>query len=167
MMKQIALINLENISEQEAAGYKTRGAARAVVFDEAGLIALLHATKYDYFKLPGGGIEKDEDPVTAMKRECREEIGCDVEVTGELGMIVEYRKKFGLKQTSYCYIAKLVGKKGTPQLMEDEIEEGFQTVWLPLEDALNRVKESQRDVYEAQYMVARDTAFLEAALNHK
>jgi len=161
-MKQIKLINPEKVSKEEAATYRIREAARAIVYDEEQKIALLHATKYDYYKLPGGGIEKGEDPETAMKRECLEEIGCDVEVTGELGTIVEYRKKFNLKQTSYCYIGKLVGKKGVPNLMEDEAAEGFQTVWLTLEDALNKVRGSKREIYEAQYMVARDTAFLEA-----
>ncbi len=93
-MKQITLINLENVSTQEAEKFAVRTAARAIVFDENNNIALLHATKYDYFKLPGGGIEKGEDPESAMRRECLEEIGCNVEVTGELGTILEYRKRF-------------------------------------------------------------------------
>ena len=163
-MKLLTCINPEHATEQEFATYQVRQAARAVVFDTNGLVALLHATKFDYYKLPGGGIEAGEDPEMAMKRECVEEIGCVVEVTSELGMIVEYRKKYNLNQTSYCYIAKVVGAKGVPQLMEDEKEEGFQTVWLTLEEALKRVSKSARDIYEAQFMVARDSAFLEAAI---
>jgi 8-oxo-dGTP diphosphatase len=128
------------------------------------LVALLHATKYDYYKLPGGGIEKGESPEIAMKRECLEEIGCEVEIIKDLGTILEYRKKYMLRQRSYCYVAKLVGKKRTPNLMDDEIEEGFQTVWLTLDEAFKKVSGSSINVYEAQYMVARDTAFLEAAL---
>lgn len=161
-MNLITLINPENVSEAEAATYRVREAARAIVYDEDVKIAMLHATKYDYYKLPGGGIEKGESPEAAMKRECLEEIGCHVETTGELGMIVEYRKKFKIKQTSYCYMGKVVGEKGVPQLMEDEAEEGFETRWLMLAEALERVRGSKKEVYEARYMVARDTAFLEA-----
>ena len=163
-MKKIALINLENVSEQESSTYRIREAARAVVFDENEKVALLHATKNGYYKLPGGGIEKGEDISKALERECQEEIGCDIEVEKELGLIIEYRKKFNLKQTSYCYIAKLSGKKGTPHLMESEIEEGFETVWFPLEEAYRVVSQSKPTIYEGPYMVARDSAFLSAAI---
>jgi 8-oxo-dGTP pyrophosphatase MutT (NUDIX family) len=165
-MKQIILINPENVTDQEAEGYKVREASRAIVFDDNKLVALLHATKYDYYKLPGGGIEKGESPEVAVKRECLEEIGCEIEILEDLGTVLEYRKKYMLRQRSYCYIAKLVGKKGTPNLMDDEVEEGFQTVWLTLDEALEKVSGSSIKVYEAQYMVARDKAFLEAAVKN-
>ncbi len=161
-MNQLKLVNLENASEKELT--KQREAARAVVFDENNLIALLHATKNYYYKLPGGGIEKGEDIKMALERECREEIGCVVEILAEVGSVVEYRKKYGLRQISYCYIAKIVGEKQVPMLMQDEIDEGFETVWLPYDDALRRIKESSPTVYEGPYMVARDTALLEAAV---
>jgi 8-oxo-dGTP diphosphatase len=160
-MKQFQLINLENVSEHELTKY--REAARAIVFDENKLIALLHATKNFYYKLPGGGVEKGEDVKTALERECKEEIGCEVEVLGELGSIVEYRKKYGLKQISFCFIAKLVGEKQAPALTQDEIDEGFETVWLPYDEALKKVKESTPTIYEGPYMVTRDTVLLEAA----
>ena len=166
-MKQIAFINLENVSEIEASEYKVRNAARAIVFDNDGMVALLNATKEHYYKLPGGGIEKGEDNETALKRECNEEIGCDIKIIKELGSTLEYRKKYNLKQTSYCYIAKLVGEKGVPHLEQDEINEGFETVWLPLAEALKKVRESKPTVYEGSYMVSRDTALLEAAVKEK
>lgn len=161
-MKQLALINPENVTEQEAAVYRVRQATRAIVFDKDNFVALLHATKYNYYKLPGGGVEEGEDHITALKRECLEEIGCDIEVVEELGTVLEYRKMYGLRQTSYCYLARLVGNKGTPQLMQDEMEEGFQTVWLPIKDALKKVGDSSVEKYEAQFMTARDVAFLKA-----
>lgn len=160
-MKELALINPENVSTEEAQSYRTREAARAVVFDETNLVALLHATKNLYYKLPGGGLDENEDAVAALKRECLEEIGCDIEVTEELGLTIEYRRKYGLKQTSYCYVAKLVGRKGVPDLTDDEIAEGFQTVWLPLDEAIKAVAESTPIVYEGIYMNSRDKIILE------
>lgn len=162
-MKQIKLINIRNVSDDEADKYSTREAARAIVFDDKNFIALLHATKTHYYKLPGGGIEKGETKEEALKRECLEEIGCNVEIIKELGFTVEYRKEFDLKQISYCYIAKLVGEKGTPNLEKDEAEEGFKTVWVTLKDAMEKVKESEPTVVDGPYMVSRDLALLKAA----
>ena len=164
-MNQIALINIENVSSEESSDYKIRESSRAVIFDDDKNVALLHATKYHYYKLPGGGIEKGEDPVQALRRECLEEIGCDIEITKDLGTILEYRKKFNLKQISNCYVGCVVGDKGISQLTGDEIEEGFETVWLPIEESLEKVKNGKKEIYEAQYMIARDVIILEKVLS--
>jgi 8-oxo-dGTP pyrophosphatase MutT (NUDIX family) len=163
-MEILTLINIEGVSDEEAASYKAREAARAVVFDEKDQVALLHGTRDEYYKLPGGGIEAGEDRMAALARECLEEIGCRIEVIGDLGSIVEYRKKYSLKQTSYCYLSKLKGEKGQPRLEEGEIAEGFVTEWMPLNEALEAVARSRPDTYEGPYMVARDRFFLEAAV---
>ena len=124
-MKLLAVVNPENAVEEEISKFKLRQAARAVVFDRDGRVALLNVSKKNYHKLPGGGIEAGESVLDALKRECREEIGCEIEVMGEIGEIVEYLKMFNINQTSFCYMAKLVGEKGEPAFMPDEIEDGF------------------------------------------
>ena len=163
-MEQIAFINIENVSEEEVKDFWIRESARAIVFDSDNLVAMLHATKTFYYKLPGGGIEAGETNEIALRRECKEEIGCDVEIIKELGSTLEYRKKYKLKQISYCYIAKVKGEKGTPKLEKDEEAEGFETVWLPIEEALQKVIESKPTIYEGQYMNARDIALLKQAI---
>ncbi|MEK7644963.1 MAG: NUDIX domain-containing protein [Patescibacteria group bacterium] len=163
-MKQLAFINHENVSSEEVKTYRVRKAARAVVFDKDGNVALLHARKYDYYKLPGGGLDDDTDKIVALKRECREEIGCDVEVLAELGQTEEWRKFCTLHQISYCYVAKVVGEKGVPAFTDKEAEEDFKEVWFPYGEALRRLKGSKTELIEAMgYMVPRDIAILEAA----
>ncbi len=163
-MKELILLNPENVSEEEVKTYSTREAARAVVFDKENNIALLHAIKTDYYKLPGGGLDDDTNKVTALKRECREEIGCDVEVMGEIGLVNEWRRFCNLHQISYCYFAKVVGEKGIPDFTESEIAEGFEVVWLPYNEALDIIKRSKAEQIESkEYMVPRDIAILEAA----
>ena len=76
--------------------------------------------KLNYYKLPGGGVEEGEDLQIALKRECKEEIGCNVEIIREVGQINEYRKMFNIKQISFCFLAKVVGGKGEPELTEGE-----------------------------------------------
>jgi len=163
-MKNLKLINPENVSEEEVKSYSVREAGRAIVIDEGGKIALLHVTKKNYYKLAGGGIEEGEDKIIALKRECQEEVGCDVDVLNEIGFIVEYRKMFNLKQTSYCYLAKVKGEKGTPELTESEQKNGFENVWLSYDEALKALTENKATNNEGRdYIVPRDRAFLEEA----
>lgn len=110
-------------------GYSLREAARAVVTDAEGKIALLHVTRARYYKLPGGGIENDEEPTETLARELQEEIGCNVEVVEGLGTVQEFRYYWNMNQLSYCYLARVVGNKGTPDFTEQERSEGFEIVW--------------------------------------
>jgi len=163
-MKQLALINPEHVSDEEVKAYEVREAARVIVFDEQHNIALLHVVNDGYYKLPGGGIEENEDRLVALQRECKEEIGCEVEVTEEIGSITEYRKIFTLQQISYCYLARLKGEKGVPDFTQEETARGFVPVWLPYEKALEAISQSKATTQEGSlYIVPRDTTFLQAA----
>jgi 8-oxo-dGTP diphosphatase len=163
-MNTILFLNPENVSEADAAAFKRREAARAIVVDADGRIALLHATVYGYYKLPGGGVEDGESYEEALVRECKEEIGCDVVIDAEVGVIRELRNQIQLDQTSYCYLAHVVGEKGTPTLEPGEVAHGMQTVWVAFDEARALVATGgQHGVYEASFMIARDTAFIDAA----
>jgi len=160
-MIPIATINLENSTIEEASNYEKRKAVRAIIFDDNNLIAMIHATNDKYYKLPGGGIEDGENIFEALARECKEEIGCEIEVQERLGEVVEYRRSSNLNQTSFCYIARIIGEKGDPNLTESEISGGFKTIWLSIEEAINNLNQSHPSFIWAKYMVARDLALLE------
>jgi ADP-ribose pyrophosphatase YjhB (NUDIX family) len=141
--------------------YRELEAARAVVFDENNNVALLLSTKNHYHKLPGGGIEKGEDVKKALNREVMEETGCQIADIKELGMIEEYRNEDSLHQISYCFIAKLEGKKGKPELTQSEINEGFEPIWLSLDDAIKTLNnEEMNEFRRGKFMVTRDLLFL-------
>lgn len=163
-MKTLITLNPEKVSELELASYAIRYAVRAVVVDAEGLIALAYVSNENYFKIPGGGKEGDEDDITALKRECREEIGCEIEIIGEIGAIVEYRKIFSLNQTSYCYFAKVTGAKGRPDFTESEKADGFKQIWLPYKQAVKVATEAKAKTVEGSlYIVPRDSLFLKEA----
>lgn len=159
-MALLTTINPENISAEAANALDARDTARAIVYDADGNIALLHVTRLNYHKLPGGGVEESENTLTALQRECREELGCEIEVGDQVGEIIEYRGKFGLKQTSYCYTAKVAGAKGIPAFTDEEREKGFVIKWVPLEQAIQILETEKPDDYEGRFIVRRELVFL-------
>ncbi len=144
--------------------YEKRSASRAVLFDEKGLIPVLFVSKFSYHKLPGGGVEVGEDRVEALDREIKEETGCIAKIKGEVGEITEYRSEFNLFQVSYCYTGKVV-KKGTPEFEQGELDEGFELIWVTLDEAIKLLKDDKPTNYEGKFIQERDLAFLEEAKN--
>lgn len=167
-MKLLLTINPDGIDGNMADAFRRREAARAVILDTDENIALLAVTKSGYHKLPGGGIEEGEDTQLALARECMEEVGCKITVTGELGSVREVRAKYSFVQDSYAYLAKVDGEKGAPDFTESELERGFEIRWMQLNEALDLLSSEQTDDYDGQFIVVRDLAILkEAALRMK
>ncbi len=150
------------LSNPTPKNYRERIASRAIVFDKDKNIALPYVTKKNFHKLPGGGVEEGETITEALTRELLEEIGCSVNNVRELGIIEEYRNKFNLHQISYCFIADIVGEKGIPNLVGDEIVDGFEPVWMSVSDAIKTL-ESEINVedYEGKFIRLRDLTLLQ------
>ena len=80
-----------------------RNSARSIII-RGKKVAMIHSLKYDYYKFPGGGIEGNESPVSAMIRETREEAGLVVkpETVKEYGYVHRIQKSD--KVASECFI---------------------------------------------------------------
>lgn len=151
----------ENINSKD---FKERSAARAVVLNDKNQIALLKANTYGYHKLPGGGVESGENMQLALKRELLEEIGCAANIIADVGEVIEYRDKWGLKQTSHCYLAKQVGKQQAPSFTQSEIDEGFEIVWTDnIKSAIDLVEHDHPQNYDGLFIQRRDITLLRAA----
>lgn len=145
--------------------FRTRTAARAIVTDDDGKVALLYVGRHNYHKLPGGGVEGDEDIRQALERELLEEIGCRVEVNGEVGKVIEHLDQFEQIQTSYCFTAKLIGEKGEPDFTEDELLDQFSIVWVKdIHEAIKLLESDAPTYYQGKSINIRDLALLKAAV---
>ena len=73
-----------------------RNIARAIVYDESGLLYFVRAERDDDFgratliETAGGGVEEGEDLLCAVKRELREELGAEAEVICKIGVVSDY-----------------------------------------------------------------------------
>ena len=141
---------------------KKRSASRAVLFDDQNLVPILYVSKLKYHKLPGGGIKSGENKIEGLNREIMEETGCTIEITGEVGEVREYRSKWNLLQTSYCYTGKIISK-GSQSFTKKEKNNGFELIWLTLDEAINELKTDNSTNYEDKFIKERELAFLEEA----
>lgn len=141
--------------------FKTRRAVRAVVHDDAGKIALFHVANRGYHKLPGGGVEESEDDESALKRECREELGCIIEIEQPIGLIREYQESGELEQDSYCFVARAKEDSGQTSLTKEEASDGFTPLWVFLGDAMRLLQNDSPADSDSQSIVRRDIVFLE------
>jgi len=165
-MEIIHTVNPLHIPETEAIKFPKQEAARAVVFNEdKNKIAMQYATNDKYHKLPGGGLEEGEDIRRALERECEEELGYDVEIDGELGAIVEYRRyeNEGVQRVSYCFIARVVNEQRPLNLDAGEIRAGFVVEWMTIDDAISALEKEMKEVLthrNNQYILPRDLFIL-------
>ncbi|MBQ9319143.1 MAG: NUDIX domain-containing protein [Bacilli bacterium] len=150
-----------------------RMSARGIVIRNDGKIAIFHKLLKNEYKLPGGGIENDETPEDAFKREVLEETGCVVEIIEKLGLTEEYKYKTNFKQISNVFIGKVIEDTKKLSVTQKEKDEGAQLLWespqnalLLIQDSFNKVVASKYEsVYMTKFIVLRDQKILEYYLD--
>jgi len=112
-----------------------------VLSDDGGRVLLLRREIFILWDLPGGGIEKGEDPAEAAVRECREETGYHVEVDRPVG-IYRHQSVYGPgDQLTHVFRAHATG--GTPRHLGLEIT-GLR--WSPLAELPRGLQPLQRQM---------------------
>ena len=147
-----------------------RPSVRAIII-ENGKIAMVHSEKYNYYKLPGGGIEPGESKEEALVRETLEETGLRIipESIKEYGYVL--RKQKGKQedvfiQENYYYFCQVEKKVNDQSLKGYEAIENFQLEFVnPLEAIkINRnIDHGPKD----KNMVERDIRVLELLMKEK
>ncbi len=146
----------------ENESFQIRKAARAVLFNQEGKIAILHVSSKHYHKIPGGGIDDGENIQQALAREVKEETGCSVSVSEDVGVVIEYKNKQKKIQISYCYLAK-VDEEGECNYTEKEQSQGFRLLWMDFDEAIKVLENDKTGSYTGNFILARDLEFLKRA----
>ena len=118
---------------------KLRLGARGIVIREDGKIAIFNKSNKNEYKLPGGGLEGEEKPEEAFKREILEENGCEIEIIQTLGTTEEYKSLNNFKQISYVYVGKVLKDTKQVNVTEKEKDEGAKLLWETPENALELI----------------------------
>ena len=154
---------------------RIRLGARGIVLNDKGLIAILNKSAKHEFKLVGGGIEEDENPELAFKREVLEEAGCEVSIDYSLGAIREEKSQDNFIQNSYLFVAHVTKDTGELHLTQKEIDEGSRLLWMPLDEAIQTIKDSEdklqsskyESLYHTRFIVRRDYTILNYYKSHQ
>lgn len=147
---------------------KVRFGARGIVKREDGKIAIFFKKKKNEYKLPGGGIEKEETATQAFEREVLEEVGCEVKDVMLMGMIKELKSKENFQQISYVFSGVVSRDMGSVNMTQKEIDEGAIFVWFSPKEALDKITKCENelkasdydDVYRTKFMNYRDREIL-------
>lgn len=146
-----------------------RIASRGIVINKDGKIAFIHKQLKNEYKLPGGGVEQEENVETTFQREVLEETGCHIEIIEFLGTIEEERTQKNFKQLSYVYVAKVTEDTNQLHRTKQEEEEQLELIWMDLAEAIERITNcyqylkpsSYHDIYYTQFAVTRDKKTLQ------
>lgn len=119
-----------------------RNVVRAIIIENARLLALGRVKNGEkYWVFPGGGVDEGETNEIALARECKEELGLEVEVLERMFETVFLNKGFG-EQQEYFYECKILGGQlGTgdgEEYQENSHYQGtYEPVWIELSDLPN------------------------------
>ena len=146
---------------------KARKIVRAIVLDEQNRIALTKINNNDkfglrdYYELPGGGVQKGETLIEALRREMEEEIGCHIENIKEIGKVIDYYNLIQRENHNYFYLVKV--KDRVPSRLEpEEIERIEAIVWVRIDEAI-RLYEKMQNILVGKLVKQRELPILQRA----
>ena len=139
----------------------SRIACRWVMIDENGQIPMLFVSRENFYKLPGWWMEWDEDKIETLKREVKEEAGCEIEDIKEIWKVIE--KNSTWSQTSYCFIWKVVSK-GNAEYTSEEIYDWFALKWIKSDEALSFMRDVVPTTENGKRKQERESFILKKAI---
>jgi len=158
-MKLIAEITDKEILGTDGLSFaEPRYTARAIL-KHGDLYAVMYTGEFNFYSLPGGGVDAGEDIQSALQRELLEETGCTCDEITELGKVIENRAKADYTQCSYYFVAT-VKEIGTPEFTDAEKKHKTELQWHTLEKTIQLVNDFVPATYQQQFLKAREVAAL-------
>jgi len=143
---------------------KIRKAARTIILDESGKIAILEVKDGAYYKIPGDGIEEGESEQEAAIREAVEEGACDVEIIEKVGE-GDFADPIDQNCThhSICFLAKKIRDHKENYFTEEERVDSFKLLWVSFDDAIELFEQADTKDPYGWAMNSRDLNFIKKA----
>ena len=145
-----------------------REIVRAIVVDDAGTFYFVHAERDDDFgrsiliETSGGGVEPGEDFQDAIRRELREELGAEVTVLREIGLVSDYYNLIHRHNLNHYYLCRALSFHERA-LTEQEVHDyHLSTMKLSYEEALQEY-ERCRDSRLGRLIAQREMPVLREA----
>jgi 8-oxo-dGTP diphosphatase len=94
-----------------------------------------------FWAKPGGSIEYGEKAAASMKREVKEELDVEIEITG----LLPHTDHFVKKEKQHWIAINMVGriKKGTPKIMEPH--KCVELKWFPLDKLPRKISQATKE----------------------
>lgn len=117
--------------------YRRRPGAYAILLREGQILLTFQQAPEPEFQLPGGGIERGEDPIPALHREVLEETGWTISPPQYVGAYRRYvyMPEYDLQAEKFCtiWLARPATRRGPPT------ETGHSAHWMPARQALSLI----------------------------
>ena len=146
-----------------------RDSARSIIIRD-GRIAMIHSQKYDYYKFPGGGSNKNETPVEAMIRETREEAGLIVipESVKEYGYVHRIQRSDRdqsqcFVQDNYYYLCEVRDEKVPQKLDGYEAKESYTLEYVEPDTVIKKNRSAVNNPYNP-LMLEREALVIETLI---
>ena len=151
---------LEDVEIKEP---KKRMIVRGIIVDQSGAVAVFNKRVENDYRLPGGVIKDGESPEETFLKEIKREIGCEIEIIEDIGIVEEHIGQDDIIQETYVYVGRVL-EKGKIDYNNQEIDEFGKVMWVSPEEALKLINDFKKEIdnseieniYHNKFSVYRD-----------
>ncbi len=154
--------------------WSLRKTVKIIIQNKEGKIAMVTNPVHNFFLLPGGGIEGEENVLVAADRESREEALCSIIDPIIFGITEEFRARDQKRYETTGVFAHEGVPDTTDTRTEDEKKNNLTVVWLSPEEVEEKLasqetllKAGKVEFYNTAFNIARDHILFKTAREKK
>lgn len=154
--------------------WSPRKTVKIIIQNKEDKIAMVTNPIHNFFLLPGGGIDGDEDVFTSADRESREEALCSIINPVEFGVTEEWRARDKKHYETFGVFAHEGVADTTDTRTEDEKKNNLTVAWFSSEEAGKKLAEQEIllrtgkvEFYNTGFNIVRDYVLFKTAREKK
>ncbi len=158
----------------QASDWSERKTVKIIIQNKDGKIAMVTNPIHNFFLLPGGGIDGDEDVFTSADRESREEALCSIVNPVKFGVTEEWRARDKKHYETFGVFAHEGVANTADTRTEDEKKNNLTVAWFSPEEAWKKLsgqeellKAGKVEFYNMGFNIVRDHILFKTACEKK